>query len=310
MIVVFGSINMDLVVRAPFIARPGETVLAPSYQMLHGGKGANQAVAAARYCGKPGAVAMIGAVGDDALGRSSIDNLARNGVISEHIQLCSEPTGCAFITVDDRGENAIMVASGANARLEAAATPQSFLSEATVLVLQMEVPFSAALSVARAVKQAGGRVVWNFAPAPPVFERAALKELLAVCDAFIVNEHEARDAGCLLGFEDTGPDTVGRGIAKQEKTVCIVTKGSRGAVVTHPDGMQAAFPATKLDAVDTTGAGDTFMGILAAELFEDAGWETAIERACRGASLACMRVGAQTGMPSKADVLQAGGWTR
>jgi ribokinase len=161
MILVFGSINIDLVARVASIPRPGETVLSPRYVTLFGGKGANQAIASAR-ASLPRRVTIAACVGDDAFGRSARDNLNRNGVGADLVTNSTEPTGCAFITVDEHGENAITVASGANATLTEASIRNFGIDASTVAVLQMEVPFPGSLSVARQVRAVGGRVIWNF----------------------------------------------------------------------------------------------------------------------------------------------------
>ena len=208
MILVFGSINIDLVARVASIPRPGETVLSPRYETLFGGKGANQAIAAAR-ASLPRRVTIAACVGDDAFGRSARDNLDRNGVVADLVANSTEPTGCAFITVDEHGENAITVASGANATLTEASIRNFGIDASTVAVLQMEVPFPASLSVARQVRAVGGRVIWNFAPAPSKFSATDLSDLVNATDIFVVNEHEALAAAALLGratdeFEEAG----------------------------------------------------------------------------------------------------------
>jgi ribokinase len=165
MILVFGSLNIDLVTRVPLIPGPGRTVLAPSYATHFGGKGANQAVAAARIAGA-GQVAMAGRVASDAFGEEAIANLAANGVDTSLIVRAGEPTGCAFITVDAGGENAITVANGANPVGFRRRCTRKISAPETVSVLQMEVPFVQALEVARSRRAAHGRVVWNPAPVP------------------------------------------------------------------------------------------------------------------------------------------------
>src|ERR1700761_4534009 len=157
MILVFGSLNIDLVTRVAVIPGPGRTVLAPSYKTHFGGKGANQAVAAARVAG-PGKVAMAGRVGNDGFGDDAIRNLAANAVDTSLIVRADDPTGCAFITVDGSGENAITAASGANRAANAADVPAPKLNADTVLLLQMEVPFADSLDVARRTRAASGRV--------------------------------------------------------------------------------------------------------------------------------------------------------
>jgi ribokinase len=303
MILVFGSINIDLVARVAAIPQPGETVLSPRYETLFGGKGANQAVAAAR-ASLPHQVAIAACVGNDAFGRSARDNLARNGVMADLVANSAEPTGCAFITVDERGENAITVASGANASLTEAAVRGFAVDAATVAVFQMEVPFAASLDVARRVRAAGGRVIWNLAPAPPQFPARDLSNLIDATDIFVVNELEALAAARILGCETTDFQVAGTYLA-ESGCICIVTAGARGAFAFHPDGRCETVEAKPIQPVDTTGAGDTFVGILANGIDEALPFRTALERACRGASLACLAHGAQAGMPTREQLTRA-----
>jgi len=297
MILVFGSINIDLVAHVSSIPRPGETVLSPRYETLFGGKGANQAIAAAR-ASIPGQVAIAACVGEDAFGRSARDNLVRNGVVSDFIANSAEPTGCAFITVDQQGENAITVASGANAALTEAPICGFEVNASTVAVFQMEVPFPVSLSVAQHVRAAGGRVIWNFAPAPSAFPARELSDLIDETDIFVVNEHEAIAAAGLLDCE-TDDFKVAGGHLSGRGCICVVTAGARGAFVFHPDGRSEIAEAKPIQPIDTTGAGDTFVGILASGLEEALPLTTALKRACRGASLACLARGAQPGMPTR-----------
>jgi len=295
MILVFGSINMDLVASVAAIPRPGETVLSPGYRTLFGGKGANQAVAAARMGGD---VAMVGRVGNDGFGAACRGNLAANDVATEHILTGSEPTGCAFITVDAAGENAITVASGANGAVAAGDLPESLVNADTVAVMQMEVPLVASLDAARKVKAAGARVVWNLAPAPPGLKATDLRELLAATDVFVGNEIEAMMAADALGGAADFKDAARR-LAQAGSTICVVTAGAAGAFAWEPDGTPHHAPALPVTPVDTTGAGDTFVGVFAAELARQAGLDEALRRACAAASLACLAAGAQDGMPTR-----------
>lgn len=297
MILVFGSINIDLVARVASIPRPGETVLSPRYDTLFGGKGANQAIAAAR-ASLPGRVAIAASIGDDTFGRSAWNNLADNGVATDLITISAEPTGCAFVTVDEHGENAITVASGANAALTAASIHSFAVDASTIAVFQMEVPFPEALTVARRVRAAGGRVAWNFAPAPSAFPATDLSNLLDTADIFVVNEHEAIAAAAVLGPDTSDFREAGTYLSRAD-CICVVTAGARGAFAFHPDGSQEAIRAEPIQPVDTTGAGDTFVGILASGLDENLPMTTVLERACRGASLACLAHGAQAGMPTR-----------
>lgn len=302
MVIVFGSINIDLVARVPSIPRPGETVLSPGYRLLFGGKGANQAVAAARARRRPAtAVAMVAQVGDDEFGRAALANLAANAVEIDGVATGPEPTGCAFITVDDAGENAITVASGANAALAAAACRQAF-GPADVLVLQMEVPFAEALAVAHAARRAGSRVIWNFAPAPGAFPREDLAALIEATDILVVNEHEALAAAAILGTAGADAEAAAAALAQHGRGHVVVTAGARGATAFAAGGTRLHAAAPKIRPVDTTGAGDTFVGVLAAELAAGADLAGALRIACLAASQACLTMGAQPGMPDRATI--------
>ncbi len=294
MILVFGSINVDLVARVATIPGPGKTVLAPSYHRHFGGKGANQAVAAARLAA-PGRVAMAACVGDDGFGRESIDNLVANGAAADLIRFGTTPTGCAFITVDAQAENAITVASGANLEPKAADVPEALLTSGTTLVLQMEVPFAQSLALAQRVRQAGGRVVWNCAPVPDGFGAADASALLRASDALIVNEHEAADIAAILGQPEAGI----AGLIRGTTTNCVVTAGAEGAFAYTPAGETFHVAAPRIEPVDTTGAGDTFVGALAVALDEGLSLAQALDLGCRAAALACLAPGAQTGMPHR-----------
>jgi ribokinase len=301
MIVVFGSINMDLVARVPRIARPGETVLSRQADSFFGGKGANQAVAAARVGqGGPGRVAMVGAVGDDPFGAACLTNLEANGIHVQAVRVAAEPTGCAFITVDETGENAITVASGANMALRSMDLPDSLLSKASVLVLQMEVSLSDSLDAAARARRAGARVIWNFAPVPPVKEPSGMAELLEAADVLVVNEHEAASIAGILGAP-AGEDYLKAAtvLAREFGPTCIVTAGARGAYAVSGDGTQVHAAARPITPVDTTGAGDTFVGVLANGFAEGLKVGPAMERACAAAALSCLTPGAQAGMPQR-----------
>jgi len=301
MIVVFGSLNIDLVARVPVIPGPGRTVLAPSYETHFGGKGANQAVAAARLAG-PGKVRMAGRVGRDGFGEDAVGNLAANGVETSLIVSGSEPTGCAFITVDTTGENAITVASGANLAALASDLPPAIFRTDTVLVLQMEVPFAQSLRAARLAKSAGARVLWNLAPVPAAMTSAMLHDLLDATTFLIVNEHEAMDAATLLGAPATGYEAAAVQLAKSGKLTCVVTAGANGARAATADGRLQLASAPTIVPVDTTGAGDTFVGAFACMLGEQAALQLALEVGCEAAALSCLKVGAQAAMPTRSAV--------
>ncbi|OAF09842.1 ribokinase [Bradyrhizobium centrolobii] len=301
MILVFGSLNIDLVAQVPVIPGPGRTVLAPSYQTHFGGKGANQAVAAARIAGR-GRVRMAGRVGRDAFGERALDNLHSNGVDTNLVVRADESTGCAFIAVDPAGENAITVASGANMTASATDLPVSQLAADTVLVLQMEVPFAQSLAAARRTKSASGTVVWNLAPVPEKMTAAMVTELLAVTDYLLVNEHEARDAAAGIGLGAPDYETAGGHLAKAGDLTCIVTAGAQGALAVTADGTCLQVPAPRITPVDTTGAGDTFVGAFAAMLSEGMPLQAAMGVACEAAAQKCLKPGAQAGMPVRTAI--------
>lgn len=302
MIVVFGSINVDFTIPAPAIPRPGETVLAVRYYRWFGGKGANQAVAAARArldAAVP--VLMVGAVGNDDLGREAIGNLCASGVDTERVAVSDLPTGCAFITVDPAGENAITVAAGANETVRADLVPDGKLRSATLLMLQMEVPHAENVRIARRAKALGVRVWLNLAPVPASLdhERTIVEELLAATDVLIVNEHEVIALeGMIFGSETGRPENAAARLAHDRHLTVVVTLGARGAVALSPDGTAIRVASPPIQPVDTTGAGDTFVGILASGIAGSLPFEHALHRACQGAAMACLRAGAQPGMPT------------
>ncbi|MCK5932631.1 MAG: ribokinase [Fulvimarina manganoxydans] len=310
-VLVFGSLNVDWVCRVERIAPPGETVLSPTYAQLFGGKGANQAVAAARAGEDMVAVAMVGAVGEDDLGEAVIANLAENGIDTAGILRSVEPTGAAFISIDKHGENAITVASGANRAPSAASVPAFALNARTVLALQMEVPEAASRDVARLVRQAGGRTVLNLAPVPPDLDDKRLRALCESIDWLIVNESElAAAARCLDGSIDAPHDiqtpeetaALARRLSSALSVGIVATLGPRGVVAIPLAGEVVDVPALRVQAEDTTGAGDTFCGVFSTALAEGLEVKDALSRAATAASLACRKVGAQSAMPKRAEI--------
>lgn len=300
-VVVFGSLNVDMVCRVASIARPGETVLSPTWQRLFGGKGANQAVASARAAAPGIATVMIGAVGRDEPGEAVRDNLLAEAVDVAHLVTLDDATGVAFIAIADDGENAITVASGANRMLTADALPAAACGPATVLVLQMEVPAAASLASARRVKAAGGQVVLNLAPVPAGLG-AILPRLAEAADILIVNETELTAAAAALGISSEAPRATAPALALAARITVIATLGGAGVLIAAPGEAVIAVPALRVAAVDTTGAGDTFCGILAASLAEGLAVADAARRAAAGASLACLGLGAQSAMPRRAEI--------
>ena len=285
MILVAGSANLDFVVRAGHIPAPGETVLGREFRTFPGGKGANQAVACARAGGV--ATAMLLALGDDAFAAPLEASLQDAGVQLHIKRSADQPTGTAFICVSDDAENAITVAPGANNTL----LPSDLVDLAGVshLVMQLETPLHAVSAYAKAAHAKGVAVVLNAAPAqhlPP--------ELLANLDVLIVNEGE-------LAVVADHPGSIEGAFARLNVPCVVVTLGSRGSLA-FVDGQiirQAAFPITP---VDTTGAGDTFVGSFVAALSQGATHQDALKQASGASALACLTAGAQASIPTRAQV--------
>ncbi len=269
-IVVVGSINADLVVRMPRLPGRGETVSSGEPAWFPGGKGANQAVAASQMGGN---VAMVGAVGNDAPGRMCVEALINAGVNVESIVHVDAPTSIALVMVEDTGENQIVVAGGANNFVDVSGSASAtILNNADAVICQFEVSDQVVLEAARATK---GLFCVNAAPV-----RAISDELLALIDVLIVNEHE---------FEQYGSPTSG---------LVVVTAGS-GVARAYRDGdVVAQAQPPRVDAVDTVGAGDTFVGAFVVSLIEGLEVQAALERACAAGSLSTLAQGAQSGMPT------------
>jgi ribokinase len=284
MIVVVGSANMDIVVRVGRHPGPGETVIAHDHGTHHGGKGANQAVAAARLGGD---VHFVGCVGDDEAGVELRSSLAHEGVDVGHLASAGGPSGIALVTVDEDGENAIVVGRGANASLALTDGDRTLISRADVVVSQLEIPLRVVVDAAGA---ATGTFVLNAAPARPL-----PPELTEAVDVLVVNEHELT----VVAGGTSVPSVRGLGI----ETV-VVTLGARGAQVVTPWDI-GYIPALEVPVMDTTGAGDAFCGALAAALDEGRDVFEAAARAVAAGGLAVTRVGARAGMPTTEDLDRA-----
>jgi ribokinase len=245
---------------------------------------------------------MAGRVGKDGFGDEAIGNLAANGVVIDLIVRGREPTGCAFVTVDGGGENAITVASGANGSASAADVGAPHLTADTVLLLQMEVPYAQSLEMARRTRAACGRVIWNLAPVPEQMTAGMIRELLEATDYLITNEHEAQDAAAALGLSPSGFEHAGSLLAAAGHLTCVVTAGAQGAFAFAADGVRSHAPALNINPVDTTGAGDTFAGVFACLISENAPLQKALAVGCEAAALKCLKPGAQNGMPARSEI--------
>lgn len=286
-IVAFGSINLDLIFPLPHLPAAGETVLGPSMTIEPGGKGANQAVAAAR----DGAhVVFAGAVGGDALAQDALRLMRATEMDTSRIIAAPDATGCAAICVDPAGRNLIAVASGANLAARNGQVEDALLGLGTTVLLQMEVPRAETEALIRRARAAGCRIVLNLAPAAPLDEDA-----LRALDLLVVNEGEAAFLARLLACEASAAALHGRlGVD------VVVTLGEQGVEAATRTG-STQLPAHPVTAVDTTGAGDCFTGVLAAALDRDVPLLAALARANVAAGLCCTTRGTQGSMPVRAQ---------
>jgi len=292
MIVVIGSINMDLVLHVPRMPLPGETLTGGAFQTIPGGKGANQAVACARLGRQP--VAMVGCVGDDAFGQTLRAALVSDGIDVSHVtQLAGVASGIASILVDASGQNSIVIAGGANDLLTPghidAALPM--LQRASIVVLQLETPPATVRHAIAVAHGLGKTVVLN--PAPAASLPAAV---LAQVDYLIPNEIEA---AMLLGAATASAADAGDHAAALRARGCrnvLVTLGSKGVHAALAGGTRD-FPAQAVKAIDTTAAGDTFIGGFVAALAAGAAPASAIDLGQRAAAIGVTRHGAQTSIP-------------
>ncbi|RWD98768.1 ribokinase [Mesorhizobium sp.] len=291
MIVVIGSINLDLIASVDSLPSPGETVPGSAFVTAGGGKGANQALAAARAGAR---VRMIGAVGNDSFAGDAIRLLTEAGIDLSGIRRSSQPTGTALILVDARGENIITVVPGANATVAPDDLPM--LRRGDVVLLQHEIPMLTVEASLRVARQAKAISILNTAPF-----RADAASFLTEADYVVANETEFDRYSSALQL--SGDDRVSRMtdyVRKFRRTI-IVTLGGEGVLCATLDKFFAC-SALKIEPVDTVGAGDTFCGYLAYNLSLDASLEDAVQRANVAAALACLSRGAQPSIPHAKDL--------
>jgi ribokinase len=297
-VAVVGSINTDLVVYTPRLPTPGETALGGDLHRFGGGKGANQALAAARL---GGAVSLIGRVGDDEFGRASTGGLARHGVdVGGVATTAGSASGVALIVVDERGENLIALAPGANWRVTAEDVERAWpgTQGCSVLLMQLEVPVEANRRAAELARRDGMTVLLNPAPAPTTPLPA---ELLGALDVIVPNEGEAARLSGLAVDDDESVERAGRALLATGPRAANVTLGARGARLITRDGSEH-IPAPRVTALDTTGAGDAFCGGLAYALARGDATAAAARYAAHVAALSVTRRGAQESMPSGDEV--------
>lgn len=298
-IIVVGSSNTDMVIKSPYLPKPGETILGGTFFMNAGGKGANQAVAAARLGGN---VSFIAKVGDDMLGKQAIELFNKEGIDTKYVFTdIKHPSGVALINVDNKGENCIVVASGANAALvkEDIETAKQKITNASIVLMQLETPIPTIECVAALAKENGVKVVLNPAPAAALSD-----ELLKNINIITPNQHEA----AMLTNTEVNDIASAKHAAKilHNKGVetVIITLGADGALLYEKDFFtEIASPVVK--AVDTTAAGDVFNGALVVAISEGKSVRHAVEYACNAAAISVTRLGAQASAPYRNEVASA-----
>ena len=297
-IVVIGSSNTDMVVRSSKMPAPGETVLGNEFDVIPGGKGANQAVAAARAGGE---VTFITKVGNDDFGKKAIAGYQKDKINTEHILVDQEaPSGVALIIVDDStGQNTIVVAPGANAKLseEDIQQMEAIIKEADIVLLQLETSIEAVFMALKMAKANGIKTILNPAPA-----QALSDELLSFVDIITPNESETE---ILIGIHPEEKEEIIKAsdiLLEKVNDSVIITLGSKGVYFASKNGDNDFVPTTKVDAIDTTAAGDVFNGYLATALSSGRPLLEAIQQANRAAAISVTRRGAQPSVPFKNEI--------
>jgi ribokinase len=295
-ILVIGSSNTDMVIKTSKLPLPGETILGGDFLMNPGGKGANQAVAAARLNGK---VALVAKIGEDVFGQQAkklfqSENLDIDYLFSDP----DSPSGIALITVDDRAENCIVVAPGANARLLRQDIDKAFpaIRKAEIVLMQLEIPLESVIYAAEIAHKAGKKVILNPAPA-----RMLPPELLKMIAILTPNETEAELLTGIPVTDHSSGETAAKMLLSKGVGVVIITLGNKGALLVT-ENICELIPTISVKAVDTTAAGDCFNGALAVALSEGAGLREAVRFANKAASISVTRMGAQASAPYRHEM--------
>lgn len=292
-VLVVGSLNADLVVKSPRFPQPGETISGEDLQIIPGGKGANQAVAAARQGVK---TAMLGRVGSDSFAPFLIDNLNANQVNTSHVIVDSSATGTAIIVVDSNGQNSIVLSPGANGNVSPADVDSASFLTSKLLLLQLEIPTLTVLHAAQQARANGLTVILNPAPA-----KSLPAELLSNVDILIPNETELALLTGLPIHDVASAEHAAKEILKQGVKTVIVTLGSKGALlVTSTQVTQV--DTYKVNVVDTTAAGDAFIGGFASAMLSGKSLEDSVRYGCACGALATTKFGAQPSLPTKEEV--------
>ena len=296
MITVLGSTNTDMVVKTPSFPRPGETLIGGEFFMFSGGKGANQAVAAARMGAQ---VRFVSRVGNDIFGHRALEEFRKEGLDITHVSVDNDrASGTALILVNGEGENEIVVAPGSNGTLteREVDAARDAIEHAGILLMQLEVPLSTILHAARMAHAKGVRVILNPAPA------CALPEnLYSLLHVITPNETEAEILTGIAVTDEHSQRSAAKALLAKGVSHVILTLGSKGVYYTD-DNVEIRIPAPKVDVVDTTSAGDVFNGVLALGLSRGDEWQKALSIAVKAASISVTRMGAQAGMPYAGEV--------
>lgn len=294
---VLGSINADHVISVPYFAKPGETLTGHSYHIAYGGKGANQAVAAARLGAK---VSFIGCIGDDGIGKAMKTAFEKDDINTRPIKsVANEMTGIAMIQVAESGENSIVISAGANGHLDetVVAEFQSEITQADCLLMQLETPLPAIIQAAKIAKKNNTQVVLNPAPA-----RALPNELLSLLDMITPNETEAEILTGIKVVDEASAKLAAQAFHQKGIEKVLITLGSKGVFVSE-NGQGEIVAGFRVNAVDTTAAGDTFNGALVTAMLEDKPLNEAIRFAHAAAAISVTRKGAQPSIPSRQETL-------
>src|SRR5690554_405223 len=296
-IVVIGSTNMDMVVKASHIPVPGETVLGGAFLMNPGGKGANQAVSVARLGGE---VTFISKVGNDIFGKQSTQAFEEEGIdISGVMEDNKAPSGVALITVDESGENSIVVASGANLNLtpEDVETHLKNIPDVAIILMQLEIPMETVKFTVRYASSHGIQIILNPAPS-----NSLVPELFEMVDIITPNSNEASMLTGIAVIDEESAKLAAEYLHRKGVKNVAITLGAKGAILLNEQGFHL-IPATKVDAIDTTAAGDVFNGALAVAVSEGKNLLDAVTFACQAASITATRMGAQSSIPYRKELL-------